>query len=65
MDYENVLNHRLDKRWAPSGPLKPLYDFRPIQTKYTHFKILTTPFGQRRICYTIQQLYLIQVIVDP
>ena len=38
MDYEDELNHRLDKRYLPSTPLKPLYDFRPLSTKYTLFK---------------------------
>jgi len=35
MDYEDELNHRLEKRYLPSTPLKPLYDFRPTSTKYT------------------------------
>ena len=38
MEYENELNARLDNRWAPSGPLKPLYESRPIGTKYTWFQ---------------------------
>ena len=40
MDYEDELNHRLDKRNIPSTPLKPLYDFRPVSTKYTWFQTL-------------------------
>jgi hypothetical protein len=35
MDYEDELNHRLEKRYLPSTSLKPLYDFRPSSTKYT------------------------------
>ncbi len=38
MDYEDELNHRLEKRHLPSTPLKPLFDLRPSSTKYTLFK---------------------------
>ncbi len=38
MDYEDELNHRLERRWIPSTSLKPLYDSRPISTKYTWFQ---------------------------
>ena len=43
MDYENELNHRLDNRWAPSAPLKPLFEARPMGTKYTLFQGSDTP----------------------
>jgi len=36
-EYDNELNKRLESRYVPSGPLQPLYDFRPVSTKYTHF----------------------------
>ncbi len=37
MDYDNELNKRLENRNVPSGPLQPLYDIRPLSTKYTLF----------------------------
>ena len=48
IDYDNELNKRLETRNVPSGPLQPLYDFRPVSTKYTLFhsvdeKIPKTP----------------------
>ena len=43
MDYEDELNHRLEKRYVPSTQLKPLYDFRPSSTKYTTFPMLEKP----------------------
>ena len=43
MDYEDELNHRLEKRTIPSTPLKPLYDFRPSSTKYTVFSSIEEP----------------------
>ena len=46
--YDNELNKRLENRNTPSAPLQPLYDFRPLSTKYTHFhkvneKVSATP----------------------
>jgi len=38
MDYEDELNSRLERRWLPSTSLKPLYDARPVSTKYTWFQ---------------------------
>jgi len=43
MDYEDELNHRLEKRVIPSTSLKPLYDFRPCSTKYSWFKSTDIP----------------------
>jgi hypothetical protein len=40
MDYEDELNVRLEGRWLPSVSLKPLYDIRPVSTKYTWFHSL-------------------------
>ncbi len=37
MEYEDELNHRLERRWLPSTSLKPLYDTRPKSTKYSFF----------------------------
>jgi len=34
-DYDNELNTRLENRNTPSQPLQPLFDFRPLSTKYT------------------------------
>ena len=34
-DYDNELNKRLENRNTPSEPLQPLFDFRPLSTKYT------------------------------
>jgi hypothetical protein len=36
-DYDNELNKRLETRNIPSESLQPLYDFRPLSTKYTIF----------------------------
>lgn len=36
-DYDNELNKRLENRYLPSSQLQPLFDFRPVPTKYTHF----------------------------
>lgn len=46
--YDNELNKRLENRNTPSAPLQPLYEFRPVSTKYTQFhklneKISPTP----------------------
>jgi len=38
LNYDNELNIRLENRNRPSQLLEPLYDFRPVSTKYTHFQ---------------------------
>jgi hypothetical protein len=38
MEYEDELNHRLERRWLPSTSLKPLYESRPTSTKYSFFQ---------------------------
>lgn len=43
MEYEDELNHRLERRWLPSTSLKPLYDVRPSPTKYTWFQTVDEP----------------------
>ncbi len=40
LDYDNELNNRLKDRWVPSDNLQPLYDFRPVPTKYTWFQTI-------------------------
>lgn len=37
LNYDNELNKRLENRNKPSSPLQPLYEFRPVSTKYTVF----------------------------
>ena len=37
LDYDNELNKRLENRNTPSAPLQPMYDIRPVATKYTMF----------------------------
>lgn len=37
LEYDNELNKRLENRNMPSAPLQPLYDIRPVATKYTMF----------------------------
>lgn len=37
LNYDNELNTRLENRNKPSSPLQPLYEFRPVSTKYTVF----------------------------
>ena len=43
MEYEDELNHRLERRWLPSTSLKPLYETRPTSTKYTCFQTVDEP----------------------
>ena len=43
MEYEDELNHRLERRWLPSTSLKPLFDERPSSTKYTWFHSIDEP----------------------
>ena len=38
IDYDNELNKRLEFRNIPSAPLQPLYDIRPVSTKYIMFQ---------------------------
>ncbi len=40
LDYDNELNERLKNRFFPSESLQPLYDFRPVSTKYTWFQTM-------------------------
>lgn len=42
-DYDNELNKRLETRNVPSEPLQPLYDCRPVSTKYTLFHTSDKP----------------------
>jgi hypothetical protein len=37
LEYDNELNKRLENRNIPSSPLQPIYDIRPLATKYTMF----------------------------
>lgn len=37
LEYDNELNKRLENRNTPSAPLQPMYDIRPVATKYTMF----------------------------
>ena len=46
LEYDNELNKRLEGRNTPSGPLQPLYDFRPVSTKYTLFHTIDKPIPQ-------------------
>jgi len=43
MEYEDELNHRLERRWLPSTSLKPLFESRPTSTKYTCFHTVDEP----------------------
>ena len=43
LDYDNELNKRLENRNTPSAPLQPLYDIRPVATKYTMFHTVDKP----------------------
>ena len=40
VEYDNELNQRLNTRYFPSQTLKPNFDPRPVQTKYTLFQTL-------------------------
>ena len=39
VDY-NLVNNKIYERHFPSQPLKPLYDVRPVSTKYTFFQLM-------------------------
>lgn len=43
IDYDNELNTRLNNRNTPSAPLQPLYDIRPVATKYTFLHTVDKP----------------------
>jgi len=50
LEYDNQLNKRLENRNMPSALLEPLFDIRPLATKYTMFhtvdpKIKSTSSG--------------------
>jgi hypothetical protein len=45
-NYDNELNARLENRNKPSSPLQPLYEFRPVSTKYTLFHKIDEPVNQ-------------------
>jgi hypothetical protein len=61
LNYDNELNKRLENRNKPSSPLQPLYDFRPVSTKYTLFhKVDEKPQSQ-----TQSQSHAQQYIYDP
>jgi hypothetical protein len=36
--YDDELNQRINQRNVPTTPLQPLFDLRPVQTKYTWFQ---------------------------
>jgi hypothetical protein len=40
IDYDNELNKRISSRLYPSDSLKPLFEVRPVSTKYTFFQIV-------------------------
>ena len=39
LKYDNELNERLNTRYFPSEMLKPVFDSRPVPTKYSHFQL--------------------------
>ena len=39
LKYDNELNERLNTRYFPSEVLKPVFDSRPVSTKYSHFQL--------------------------
>jgi hypothetical protein len=43
LEYDNELNKRLESRNIPSALLQPLYEFRPVSTKYTLFHTIDKP----------------------
>jgi len=38
IEYDNELNKRIEPRFYPSQQLRPLYEVRPVSTKYTFFQ---------------------------
>jgi hypothetical protein len=40
VNYDNELNLRLNKRYFPDTGLKPVFDVRPVSTKYSHFQLM-------------------------
>ena len=51
LNYDNELNARLENRNKPSSPLQPLYEFRPVSTKYTLFHKIDEPLDQQNQQY--------------
>ena len=47
-EYDNELNKRLEHRNIPSAPLQPLYDIRPVATKYTLFHTVDSTQNQNQ-----------------
>jgi hypothetical protein len=39
MRYDNELNERIGKRQYPTTALRPVFDIRPVPTKYVHFQL--------------------------
>lgn len=39
LKYDNELNERMGKRYFPTSALKPVFDIRPVSTKYGHFPL--------------------------
>lgn len=58
LDYDNELNKRLENRNIPSAPLQPLYEFRPVATKYTHFHTIDKKIpSEPQYVYDPQQIF--------
>ena len=44
IEYDNELNNRINTRHLPSQQLMPLYDVRPVSTKYSFFQTVDERF---------------------
>jgi hypothetical protein len=53
IDYDNELNKRISSRLYPSNTLKPLFETRPVSTKYTFFQTIE----EHPVCKTKELQY--------
>lgn len=54
IDYDNEINKRMNTRQFPSQSLPPLFDVRPVSTKYTFFQTVE----ERPTLNTIPHTYM-------
>ena len=48
IQYDNELNERMNKRYFPTGALRPVFDIRPVSTKYGHFPLFDEKKRQKQ-----------------
>ena len=53
IEYDDELNKRISSRFYPSNTLKPLFETRPVSTKYTFFQMVE----EQPVCKTKELQY--------